>query len=215
MFDSISVSPSDSDYFYQESESNIKPDETLEKLKIEGNVQRCPWCGAYIEKDGGCNIIKCSSEICQKNIESIFCYLCGEKLFQETKLDHFIDQNSNANYCFGLKYSSTKGESNCSVSNEESQSNLDLKEFCLGGLDMNKILDTFNLKTCPRCLTKKNLVLQMDSPLFFKCANNGCGSKFLVCLICNKTLQNSELDDHLKIERKYISSLLNYQKKKK
>ena len=193
-----SYSPTSSLSLPQEFEKKLNFDESLEKMRDEGNVQRCPWCGVYIEKNGGCNIIKCNSEICKKS--NIFCYLCGEKLFKNNKLDHFIGKDSNANLCYGLKYSKGAAKSSDFVIIDESEKNMELDEFSFGDYDLNKFLDIFGLKSCPKCFSKKDLVLEMKWPLFFKCSNIGCSLSFLTCLICNKMLKSCEITSHLQAE---------------
>jgi len=73
-----------------------KSDDFIKKF----NLRRCPICGSLIEKFGNCNLIRCCSVRCQK--KTIFCFLCGEALKEETSLAHF-SQNSTFAKCKNLE----------------------------------------------------------------------------------------------------------------
>ena len=72
-------------------------DRLLESYIREKKFMKCPECGITVEKTKYCNIIYCSSQLCEK--KTVFCYLCGEKLTPKHAAAHFIDNNTYSYQC--------------------------------------------------------------------------------------------------------------------
>ena len=68
-------------------------DKSFEKWKDSNKVKRCPKCGFFIEKNEGCNHIRCSNCKCE------FCWFCSK----ECTYEHF-----ERGRCAGLLYSNNK-----------------------------------------------------------------------------------------------------------
>lgn len=54
---------------------------------IQKTYTKCPNCNIPIEKTRGCYTMRCESATCQK--KTLFCYLCGMQLTQQTEKDHY------------------------------------------------------------------------------------------------------------------------------
>jgi hypothetical protein len=58
-----------------------------EKINIEKDFLKCPYCMNYVDVEGGNNFITCSSVNCQS--KKYFCSICGKKLLQSEKISHY------------------------------------------------------------------------------------------------------------------------------
>ena len=72
---------------YKDNLINQNIDEYIKEKKL----QKCPVCGAVIEKTKNCNYIRCESKKCQK--KTIFCYICGELLKDDAISVHYQGNN--------------------------------------------------------------------------------------------------------------------------
>ena len=79
-------------------ECKIEKEQSFEKWKNPRKVKRCPRCKYFIEKNEGCNHIKCF------NCQYEFCWLCLQKYES-----HHFDLNGK---CFGLQNSESECLSN-------------------------------------------------------------------------------------------------------
>jgi hypothetical protein len=68
-------------------------DEASEQL-IREKTRVCPSCLAHVEKDGGCNHMKC-------RCGAHFCWLCNQSYEQNQINDHYVGRNSHGN-CIGI-----------------------------------------------------------------------------------------------------------------
>ncbi|CAK9439059.1 uncharacterized protein LODBEIA_P32830 [Lodderomyces beijingensis] len=69
-------------------------DQLFESMMKQGtNLNKCPNCGAVIEKSDGCNRMKCGK------CDTHFCFNCGDRIGKT--YDHFSDKSSN---CYGLLF---------------------------------------------------------------------------------------------------------------
>jgi len=67
--------------------ANEAGDRAFEELMREKQWQRCPRCGAPVERARGCNFMTCASERCRGKTH--FCYLCGAELTRTQHISHF------------------------------------------------------------------------------------------------------------------------------
>lgn len=132
-------------------ENHLSDDEKIKLLMKERKWQNCPECGSIVEKTAFCNFIICKSSLCQRKV--IFCYLCGNKLNEQSKKSHFIDDNSYANDCINtlMENINNKNEDFILRENKENVSsfteNKKKKNYIL-----QKIINAFN--SCFVCIIK-------------------------------------------------------------
>ena len=56
-------------------------EEAFELMIKSQHFARCPVCSFYVEKNSGCNCMRCRSPVCKGRVN--FCYLCSKRLDNE------------------------------------------------------------------------------------------------------------------------------------
>lgn len=141
-------------------ENNLSNDEKIQILIKENKWQNCPECGSIVEKTAYCNFIICNSSLCQRKV--MFCYLCGNQLNEQSKKEHFIDDNIYANDCINTLMEKTekKLEFNVLIDNSNRVSSVKRnqnKGSCICQTIINVVTGCFScMVECMKKLIRRN-----------------------------------------------------------
>lgn len=165
---------------YEKNKNESKEDISFLKMIKETGLKKCPNCQNFIEREGGCNFIRCKSNKCANN-NICFCYLCGEKIDAKQHYTHYLVSPWEGP-CIKMALEEKTSDLNNNEKLDEKENNLTL--------------------SCPECKIddKKTCVVErnMDEKGNFCCCRSvKCNGK-VYCLLCKKVVNDKNFNEHLK-----------------
>ena len=161
---------------YEENKNLSSEEQDFFKSMREKGFKKCPVCFCFVEREGGCNFIRCESLKCNK--KTSFCYLCGMLLDAQDHYSH---------------YEFSPWEGPCKNQKE-------IKEIVKDDDDKND--EEKDLISCPGCEIRDGKICKIEKGVvendrFCNCSSEKCKGK-MYCLLCRKGVTDKNFDDHVK-----------------
>lgn len=170
---------------FAEIKDLTEEDRIFIKFMKENGYKKCPSCYAYVEKIGGCNFIRCTSNQCNK--KKCFCCLCDKIIDEKEHYSHY-------------QFSPWEGPCiNQLLDNPENNQQKNDTDGDNSSNDEDK-KDIKNWVECPKCKVFDGKICRVENNYsqdikFCYCTSAECdGTTY--CLLCKKKVANENFDSH-------------------
>lgn len=169
-------------------------DQLFEKVMIEKGYKKCPVCFAFIERESGCNFVKCPSLKCNK--KTCFCFLCEEIINASEHYTHYIESPWEGPCINQIEEGIKKKKINEENENEKENDDNDTDQEDEDSKDIE------NAVLCPKCNIFDEKICRFESNFpdkwkFCNCKSKVCNGT-IYCLQCKNAVTDKNYDNHIK-----------------